>query len=194
MRHSHIWLQRRGRLKRWCGFVVRQISSRIVIIKSSLTNLVFQYSECSKTCACSVRRAAGRVATTVAATPVAAAVAAAVATSNRAPCQKKLWLCLRKNMCAVWLNVCPEGFYVCPEPSWRQPRRGDRLVLVINAILLIEGNAFGQALLTGTFARRHFRRSGTWHADAHQNCMGTCTFVLDSVIVVVDGTNTSLPP
>ena len=117
MRHSHIWLQRRGRLKRWCGFVVRQISSRIVIIKSSLTNLVFQYSECSKTCACSVRRAAGRVATTVAATPVAAAVAAAVATSNRAPCQKKLWLCLRKNMCAVWLNVCPEGFYVCPEPS-----------------------------------------------------------------------------
>ena len=36
------------------------------------------------------------------------------------------------------------------------------------------GKVFGQAYSTGTFARRHFRRSGTWHADTKQICMGIC--------------------
>jgi hypothetical protein len=55
------------------------------------------------------------------------------------------------------------------------------------------GNAFGQALLTDNFARRQFRRSGTWHADAHHIGMGICTLVLDPVITVVDCTNALLP-
>jgi ankyrin repeat protein len=38
-------------------------------------------------------------------------------------------------------------------------------------------NAFGEAFSTGIFARRHFRRSGPWHADAIQICMGICIFV-----------------
>jgi hypothetical protein len=38
-------------------------------------------------------------------------------------------------------------------------------------------NAFGEAFSTGIFARRHFRRSGPWHADAIQICMGICISV-----------------
>jgi hypothetical protein len=43
------------------------------------------------------------------------------------------------------------------------------------------------------FARRHLRRSGIWHADAQQICMGICILVLDFVIVVTDCINTLLP-